>query len=896
MTRFGMIRLTARTARTAVGPGVFLALLAVAAASLVVAAPGPVEGALTGALRYDLTSNAGAAERELRADGVGVPPVGPSTNPSASGLTPADDAVWGALEDQLGELHASMGPTLRASVAPAQFTTVTDAVAVSTLPGEPPAQVTELALGADPRFADRIRIDSGRLPEPVVAGGDVDVVLSTACAEAAEWHVGDRRSLTTPTGTRVVRLSGTFTPRDATDPFWTHTSSLVRPSVLAGVSGSIVVVQGYLAPVSWPEVSTVAAPVRSSIWFRIDPGVVTMATAGALVSEIRAFESQTHVLGPATESSRLEALRFSTRAPTFIDASVRRGAVSLQALAMLAAGPASALLAALVLAARLFARRLETASRVMSARGSGRLRLHAVTAASALAWLLPGAVGGVLAGRTLGGTTPTGGTVLVTVAITAIMPSLVAAGRWDGTGAGLLRARVMAEIGVLTVAAAAVLVLVRNGAASSSGTESLNPLLVAGPPVVALTGAIVALRVLPVALRGLAVLGRRRPGLTTFLGAARSSRTVSGGAAAMTALTLGLSIAVFSGSILSTLSTGIGTSSRLATGADLRVSASALSDDQLRTVAAVPGVRRIAAVSTDRGVDLSVGASHATISVLVVDTVALNAVQAGVPGGLAIPASLGHTDGGPVPVILSRRAADLVDGEPLSLAGHALTVAAVAPSVTSLSNSTTWLLVDAAVAPELLTGIPSPEVALVRLDGTARPDLVTQAVRRAVGTDPTVTTPAELTRARTASPALTGLWQAAVVASALSGICGAFAIVMTLVLGSGARSRLLAVLASLGATRRDERALTAWEIGPTTVAALVSGGAVGVLLARMIIPVMDLRPFTGLAGTATTVIDVPSTTAFAGAFCAVVLLVIALSIVALRATHGRRTRRPMAEG
>jgi putative ABC transport system permease protein len=896
MTRFGMIRLTARTARTAAGPGAFLALLAVATACLVVAAPGPVEGMLTGAIRYDLNANASAAEREVRADGVGALPFGPSGDPSASGLSPEADAVWGALEDQLGGMHASMGPTLRASVGPAQFTTVTDAVTVSTLPGEPPAQVTELALGADPRFADRIRLDSGRLPDAVVDGGDVDVVLSTACATAAEWHVGDRRSLTTPSGTRVVRLSGTFTPVDPTDPFWTHTSSLVRPSVVAGVSGSIVIVQGYVAPESWPEVAAVAAPVRSSVWFRVDPGTVTMANAGALVAELRAFESQAHVVNREADRSRLGVLRFSSRVPVFIDASVRRDVVSLQLLEMLAAGPASALLAALVLAARLFARRLAVASRVMAARGSGRLRLRVLTAVSALAWLLPGAVVGVLAGRALGGTAPAGWTVAITLAVTAFMPGLVAAGRRDTLETGSFRVRVMVELGVLTVAVMAVLVLVRNGAATASSTVSLNPLLVVGPPVVALACAIVALRILPVALRGLATLGRRRRGLTAFLGAARNARTAAGGAATMMALSLGLSIAVFSGSILSTLTTGIETSSRLASGADLRVSDSALSADQLRAMAAVPGVRRLAAVSTDRGIDLSVGASHEVVSVLVVDTAALDVVQAGVPGGLTVPASFTRTDGGAVPVILSRRTADLVGGEPLSLGGHELSVAAVAPSVTSLSNSTTWILVDAAVAPELLAGIPSPEVALARLDGTARPDEVAQAVRRAVGSEPTVTTPAALIEARTASPAFIGLRRATAVAIALSGISGAFAIVMTLVLGAAARSRLFAALSALGATRRDERALTVWEVGPVTVAALVTGGGVGVLLARMIVPVMDLRPFTGLVGTAATVIDVPSTALFSGAFCVVVMLAVALSMTVLRMTRGRRNVRPIEEG
>ncbi len=671
---------------------------------------------------------------------------------------------------------------------------------------------------------------------------------------------------------------------------------------MAGVSGSVVIVQGYVDPVAWPAVSTVAPPVTTSVWFALDASTVTVANAGTLASQVRAFESQAHVVDPETDRSRLQVLRFATRAPTFIDASIRRDVVSLQLLEMLAAGPASALLAALVLAARLFARRLAPASRVLSARGAGRVRLGAVAAASASTWLVPATLLGILAGRALGGATSAWPAVAGTVAVTSIVPGLVAAGRFDGVGPGAAtrspRVRSAVELGVLIVAVVAVLVLLRHGAAPATSAVSLNPLLVVGPPVVALAGTLVALRILPTVLRGLATAGRQRRGVTAFLGAARSARTASGGAATVTALTLGLSVAVFSGSILATLGAGIATSSRLASGADLRVSASALGDDQLRAIAAVPGVRRTASISTDRGVDLSVGASHETVSVLVVDTAALRVVQAGVPGGLQVSSSsLARTDGdGGIPVVVSRRAADLVDGAPLSLGGHALAVVAVAPSVTALSNSTTWVLVDSAFAPELLGTVPTPEVALSLLDHAARPAQVEQAVRIAVGPEPSITTPAGVTRARTASPALTGLQQAVAAAIVLSGLSGAFAIVMTLVLGAAARSRLFAALAALGATRRDERALTVWEVGPLTVVALVAGGATGVLLARLIVPLTDLRPFTGLVGTAATVIDVPLTAVVAGAFLLVVVIAVPLSMLVLRTLHGRGTARSMEEG
>jgi putative ABC transport system permease protein len=74
---------------------------------------------------------------------------------------------------------------------------------------------------------------------------------------------------------------------------------------------------------------------------------------------------------------------------------------------------------------------------------------------------------------------------------------------------------------------------------------------------------------------------------------------------------------------------------------------------------------------------------------------------------------------------------------------------------------------------------------------------------------------------------------------------GLAAIVLFLLLTGEARSRLLATLRSLGMSRRQTRSVAVLELAPMVVLSLVAGTAVGIGLAYLLIPAVDLVPFTG---------------------------------------------------
>src|SRR5690606_27015065 len=96
-----------------------------------------------------------------------------------------------------------------------------------------------------------------------------------------------------------------------------------------------------------------------------------------------------------------------------------------------------------------------------------------------------------------------------------------------------------------------------------------------------------------------------------------------------------------------------------------------------------------------------------------------------------------------------------------------------------------------------------------------------------------------------ASPMAGGMTAALTAAVALSLVLVVVAVVMTLMMGAPARTRLMAVLRTLGLDPRQARAVVAWELAPLAAVAILAGGVLGVLVPWVVLSAMDLRALTG---------------------------------------------------
>ena len=99
-------------------------------------------------------------------------------------------------------------------------------------------------------------------------------------------------------------------------------------------------------------------------------------------------------------------------------------------------------------------------------------------------------------------------------------------------------------------------------------------------------------------------------------------------------MVVGVSVAVFTAAMLSTVSTGVEKSADAAVGADLLVSAQAITAEQADAIAQTPGVASTAPVYAEVRVSLTFDGERDYLTVIVIDADELRSVQRGVPGAI----------------------------------------------------------------------------------------------------------------------------------------------------------------------------------------------------------------------------------------------------------------------
>src|SRR5690606_2589534 len=100
------------------------------------------------------------------------------------------------------------------------------------------------------------------------------------------------------------------------------------------------------------------------------------------------------------------------------------------------------------------------------------------------------------------------------------------------------------------------------------------------------------------------------------------------------AMVVGVSVAVFSAAMLSTVSNGVDHAARSAVGADLLVSSQAITAQQADAIADTAGVVATAPVYAEVRVTLTHDGGRDYLTAIVVDAEELAAVQQGLPGSI----------------------------------------------------------------------------------------------------------------------------------------------------------------------------------------------------------------------------------------------------------------------
>lgn len=772
----------------------------------------------------------------------------------------AVDDVLGSTQSSIQAVRDTLPQPLLDATGPANWVaqTPTAAAVLSAEPdARPRADTVTLALTVDLQWQQRITVVAGSLPvewrgsevvDPetsLPATAPIEVAISRASANAIGIGVGD----TVDFAPAPLTITAIYVPRDPADDYWMHVPELAVPEVLRLDRGESTSVRSavYVAPESFSPLAETFAVGGLRAWIPVVPSAITVSDAVAIDNQVRQAVIRETLLNDGG------TLGFRSGLPALIELSSARVAAMSALIALSVSGLVGVLIAVFALGVRAVLVRRESAVRLAAARGAGELQVRGAMMLESLLLSVPAALLGVALAAVLVpieiGVVPAlapATVALIPVALVGVLTTArpVTRRRREAMTAQASRARLIAELAVVGLAALALLLLSRRGLAAPSAVVGIDPLLSATPLLLAVVACVATLRLYPLALSAVQRWVRRRGDAPAVFGAARARRDPALGFAPAFALLVGVSIMVFSTVMISTVQSAVAARAAENVGADVRVQAASIDDESLAALRELEGVTAAVSVSTTIEVPFVVGESDRVIRVVVADTAALAAVRNDLP-------LLPEVDQR-IPVLLSADRTTIEAGTAATLGDAPVVITQVVDAINLPGIGTDWMLVDIESADALGIDLPAPTLALLVVDDAVRSaDVATRAldiVERAqpaagVGTARAGDITTATAEART--PIVVGLERALVIAALASLGLMLVAIVLSTVAVAAARNRTLGVLRVIGMSSSQLRRVQAWELGPLASVALGVGAILGLLLPVLITSVLDLRAFVG---------------------------------------------------
>lgn len=829
-----------------------LAVVTVVVATALAAWPRVSGSLLTAELRHELTQ-AGAGGRDLTTTiRTGTFTAGPILDPAA---------IWRGLPGIVTSVHAALKPPLRQVTGPGESAMRSTDISIEPPPGAAANSRFSVGVEAYRGLRAQARLVEGAWPAPVAGastnGAVVEVVLTRDAAKLLGWTLGSERRTATEGGLRL-KLVGIVAPKDAAADFWNLDAVRTRGHFVdGGDSGKQFGAIVWLDAGSWPTVAPAFDGAVASLWFPVRPAAFEVDDLTAVRSALGGFLA----LPPVASVGGVPVpLTFSTSLQGPLDGFQSRAQPADTLFAILAAGPLVVALTVLALGARLVVARRREALALMAARGASPGRLRGSLALDGALASVPAAIVGLaIAFAVTPGATPVLLPVLL-AALCALAPPVALV-----LAAGALAPRPVApparsrwawvaEVTVVGLAVLSVVLLARRGLSASGGGLEVDPLVALTPVLVALAACVLVLRVTIVPLGWLAGVFRRGRGAVAFLGASGARGTGARGDRGAVlwpvfALVAGVSIALFSVSVLATSRDGLDQGARARIGSDLSLTAaSSLSGDQLAAVKRVPGVAATATVDWAGGITITAGGTGEVVSGYLVDPKQLEAVQRDLPASARLstlltrgmPGRTGAVLGGWESRIPVTSALIVGEGTNVHLA---VTELDFAPGV--YVRDSRWAIVDRSALPASSGVTGSPQTVLVALAPGADAARVHAELARIGGSGALVGDAVAERAALRTSPLVVGTESIALLSIALTVLLCVAALVLTLVMNTAARVRLVATLRTVGFSARQTAGVLAWELGPVLVIGLVAGAVVGLVLPGIVLGPLDLRGFTG---------------------------------------------------
>ncbi|MFJ9690612.1 hypothetical protein [Kitasatospora sp. NPDC101183] len=773
---------------------------------------------------------------------------------------------------------------------------------------------------------ERVTLTDGTWPTPGDGLGALPIVISRKAAETIHVKVGDVVDNGTENsgGARTSVVVGLYEVNAPEDPFWEDLGCPARACLRTPPEHEHWATTGFVDGASLPALARWGATAENFWRMPVD---VSSLHADRL-EETRATLKSLLSGGEATNLARLTIrsdLHTASPLPDLLTRADARYRATLPLSAIGPAGVAGVATVVLLLAAALATDRRAGEIRLLRARGGSLggvlLRLLGEGAVT----VLPAAALGTGLALLLLPTQRWVPSVLAAAAV-ALIAMLAfpvrAAALWSRPKPAGGRRRLVGELTVLAITAAAVAEVRRRGIGTGAG---LDPLLVAAPLLLAVAGGLLLARTEPLVVGRLAALAGRGRGLIGFLGLARAARDSTGrrkpSVLPLLALLTAVTTTGFGATVLDTVDSVRTRAARIATGGDIGVSLpgyATLTDPFTKAASGLPGVRASTAVSVEPkarvlGADQNYTEAYL---VMVVDPAAYAEIARTLGVGAFDAAGLAGTSGGrdtPVPALVSSDLAKSLASGPSQIRTPSgndlrLTVTAAVGATPALPDpGKPFVVVPAGPAWERLpdtrkvnqwfaVGDVDPEGvrAALRNNGGAQPVGLAKLVAdgaAATGKDThglpagyTVHSSRETAAALGDDPLQHAAERLFWYAAAAGAGYALLAVLLTLLRAAPDRTALLARLRTMGLRPRQGLALIVTEALPQTAAAAVGGGLVATAAVALLGGAFDISTLVGAkVGEVITPVLLPVLLPTAG-----LALLVGLAVVAETLVAGRR--------
>jgi putative ABC transport system permease protein len=748
-----------------------------------------------------------------------------------------------------------------------------------------PSVTRFLTLSVQSGASSHIRLVAGRLPGPSTARTRVvdrripelpqrkhvplvQVALSTATARELGLRVGNRLVFLPDPGDiavsqlpmhdeqpLAVEVTGLFVVKDPQSTFWFGDKTLDVPVVQQAqdLSTKLVFGQALVSAGEYANVLAATRPLPLAYEYRyfVDASRLDAGGLGRLGGDVARIDARYAGAGPLER--RVETGLGSVIADYRAARSQAETLLAVAAIGLLACA-----LACLGLVGALTYERRRADTGVSRTRGASPPHVLAAQTAEGLLIAVPaGLLGWALAVSAIGGrgSDLSGWLVLATVAATVLLlvaaiigvarRPLQAPAREDVVAPRPSSRRLAMEALVAIAALLGVYLLRRRGLETSGAGAgaSFDPYLAGVPVLLGLVCGIIALRLYPLPIRGAARLSRRGRGLAIHFGLSRAGRQPDLTALPLVVLVLALAIATFSASMLSTLEAGQNRTGWSSVGADLRVDAAADESLPAGLVARLSSTGEVARAYVQEA-DVGPEGSGPTSLLIVLDVAAYQRVVAGTP--IAVGSLGALTKPSPLPSIVPALLSDNWPTSgffPLTVSNEAVNFAAVAePTATfpGVPQGTPFAVVSLR-ALERAGAMITPNRLYLRNAATAA---VRQAVRE-TAPDATLRSRGAIVSGLRASPLVESVLRGFRWAIVLAALYAAVAVGLMTLIAARSRSRDLALVRTMGGSRREGIAVSAVELTPFVLVALVLGIGLGLAIPYLIEPGLDLAFYTG---------------------------------------------------